>query len=385
MGTEPPGGRVALLLQRLGDGGVERCFLNLARGFAAHGIDADLYLHEIAAEGLLETSPGARLVRLRGRSPTERRTELANALRESKTDTVLTAKEEDFRLISAVVRGLEQAPRSVMVASLDYTGQLLGRQAGVFRRWQRYRQVRKLFGPADQVFCVSAGVAQDMARILRRPLSDLPVLPNPVVTPELDTLSRVPVQHRWLEPGQPPLILGVGRLSRIKNFALLLRAFAKARREMVMHLMILGEGKQRQELQGLADRLGITRDVAFPGFQSNPYPYMRGADLFVLSSSWEGFGNVLVEAMACETPAVSTDCRSGPSQILQGGRFGKLVPVGDDDALASAILTSLRQPPSAELLMQAVLPYTLENSVLAYLRALGFAPAPGDLAANHQL
>jgi glycosyltransferase involved in cell wall biosynthesis len=385
MAIEPPARRIALLLQRLGDGGVERCFLNLARGFAAHGIDADVYLHEIGAEGLLETSPGARLARLHARSPTGRRTELANALRERETDIVLTAKEEDFRLISAVGRSLEQAPRSVMVASLDYTGQLLGRRAGALRRWQRYRQVRKLFSPADQVFCVSEGVAQDMARILRRPLLDLPVLPNPVVTPELETLSHAPVQHRWLGPDQPPLILGVGRLSRIKNFALLLRAFARARREMAMHLMVLGEGKQRQELLRLADGLGIKQDVAFPGFQSNPYPYMRGADLFVLSSSWEGFGNVLVEAMACGTPAVSTDCPSGPKQILQGGRFGTLVPVGDEDALASAILASLRQPPSAKLLTQAVLPYTLENSVLAYLRALGFTAPPGNLAANHPL
>ena len=385
MAPESRPARIALLLQHLGDGGVERCFLNLARGFAERGIGADLYLHQIAAEGLLETSPGAGLVRLQGRSPAQRRVELANVLPARGTGVVLTAKEEDFRLISDTRRQMINPPASVMVASLNYTGQLLGRRAGPWRRWQRYRQVRKQFGPADRVFCVSEGVARDMAQILQRPLSELPVLPNPVVTPELERLSHAPVDHRWLQADQPPLVLGVGRLSRIKNFPLLLRAFAKARRELAMHLMILGEGKQRPELLRLARQLGIAEDVELLGFQANPYPYMRGADLFVLSSSWEGFGNVLVEAMACGTPVASTDCPSGPSQILQGGRYGALVPVDNDDALARAILTSLRHPPPAPLLAEAIHPYTLENSVSAYLLALGFRLPPNDLAVNSQL
>jgi glycosyltransferase involved in cell wall biosynthesis len=385
MPPESPSARIALLLQHLGDGGVERCFLNLARGFAERGIGADLYLHRIAAEGLLETSPGAALVRLPGRSPAQRREELASSLSARGASVVLTAKEEDFRLISDTRRQMIDPPESVMVASLDYTGQLLGRRAGPWRRWQRYRQVRRLFGPADRVFCVSEGVAQDMAQILQRPLSELPVLPNPVVTPELERLSHIPLDHRWLLADQPPLVLGVGRLSRIKNFPLLLRAFAKARREQAMHLMILGEGKQRPELLRLAHQLGIAEDVELPGFQANPYPYMRGADLFALSSSWEGFGNVLVEAMACGTPVASTDCPSGPSQILQGGRYGALVPVDNDDALARAILTSLRNPPPAPLLAEAIQPYTLHNSVSAYLLALGFTLPPADLAAKSQL
>jgi glycosyltransferase involved in cell wall biosynthesis len=385
MAPDSPPARIALLLQHLGDGGVERCFLNLARGFAERGIRTDLYLHQVAAEGLLETSPGAGLVRLQGRSASQRREELANLLRSEGTGVVLTAKEEDFRLISDTCRRMDSPPRSVMVASLDYTGQLRGRRAGRWRRWRRYRQVRKLFDRADRVFSVSEGVAQDMAHILQRPLSELPVLPNPVVTPELERLSRVAVNHRWLQEDQPPLVLGVGRLSRIKNFPLLLHAFAKARRELAMHLLILGEGKQRRELLQLANRLGVAEDVELLGFQANPYPYMRGADLFVLSSSWEGFGNVLVEAMACGTPAASTDCPSGPGQILQGGRYGALVPVDDDDALARAIVTSLRNPLPARALEEAVRPYTLENSVSAYLRALGFPPPSGDLAANNQL
>ena len=379
-------GRIALLLQHLGDGGVERCFLNLARGFADRGISADLYVHEVSDEGLLETTPGVRLSRLRGESPAQRGAGLADLLLARNTGVVLSAKEEDCRLISEVCRSMQKPPRSVMVASLDYTGQLRGRRAGPWQRWRRYRQVRRLFGRADQVFCVSEGVARDMGRILRRPLDQLPVLPNPVVTPELDALSRAPVEHPWLQAGQPPVVLGVGRLSRIKNFPLLVRAFAKARREMEMHLMILGEGKQRTELMRLASELGVTEDVELAGFQVNPYPYMRHADLFVLSSLWEGFGNVLVEALACGTAAVSTDCPSGPSQILQGGKYGALVPVDDADALAGAIVASLRNPPPTAFLAEAVLPYTLEHSVSAYLEALGLAAPPvSGRNTSHQL
>jgi glycosyltransferase involved in cell wall biosynthesis len=382
MAAVDQGGQITLLLQHLEDGGVERCFLHLARGFTERGIASELHVHQVVAERLLETSPGARLVRLGGRTPAQRSVELAHRLEVSRTNVVLTAKDEDFRLISQARRQMARPPRSVMVASLDYSGQLRGRRAGPWRRWRRYREVRRLFGAADEVFCVSEGVARDMGRILRRPLAELPVLPNPVVTPELERLSRAPVSHRWLAADQPPLVLGVGRLSRIKNFPLLLRAFAQARRALPMHLLILGEGKQRGELARLADHLGITADVELMGFQANPYPFMRAADLFVLSSSWEGFGNVLVEAMACGTPVVATDCPSGPSQILQGGRYGALVPVDDVDALARAMVAALRNPLPATLLAEAVEPYTLEKSVLAYLRALGLAPSATNLAAS---
>jgi len=378
-------GHIALLLQHLQDGGVERCFLNLARGFAGRAVASDLFVHRVIAEGLLESSPGAPIAQLSGQSVAARAEQLAQEFQTRRTRVVLSAKEEDFDLVDAARRQMERPPLSVMVASLDYSGQLAGRRAGAWRRWRRYREIRRRFGAADRVFCVSEGVAQDMAYILRRPIGEFSVVPNPVVTPELDGLSRVPLEHPWFEPGQPPVVLGVGRLSRIKNFSLLLRAFAEARHGASMRLMILGDGKQRQDLQRLAERLGIADDVELRGFEANPYPYMRAAALFALSSAWEGFGNVLVEAMACGTPAVATDCPSGPRQILQDGRFGALVPIDDVGALAQAIIRSLQDPLPTTQLAEAVAPYTLENSVTAYLRALDCALPPADRAASHQL
>jgi glycosyltransferase involved in cell wall biosynthesis len=138
-----------------------------------------------------------------------------------------------------------------------------------------------------------------------------------------------------------------------------------------MRLIILGEGRDRVALEQLAAREGVGTDVALPGFQSNPYAWLSRARLFVLSSAWEGSPNALTEAMALGVPVVSTDCRSGPRELLDGGRYGRLVPVGDVDALAAAMLETLERPPPAETLTEAVHDYGAQSSARHYLRALG--------------
>jgi glycosyltransferase involved in cell wall biosynthesis len=196
-----------------------------------------------------------------------------------------------------------------------------------------------------------------------------------VVTPELYRLAEEPLDHPWFAPGQPPVILGVGRLEPQKDFATLLRAFSTVHADRPCRLVILGEGGQRRELQALAAELGIAADLAMPGFVTNPYAYLRHASLFAFSSRWEGFGNALVEALAVGTPVVSTDCPDGPSEILEGGRFGPLVPVGDHAALADAMRLVLDGPPAPDQLRAAAQRYTQEVSATAYLEAMGLDPA----------
>jgi glycosyltransferase involved in cell wall biosynthesis len=240
-------------------------------------------------------------------------------------------------------------------------------------RWRRHRELRKLYGQADTIICVSNGVARSLGKILERSAEEFHVLPNPVVTPELDELAAQPIDHPWFTPGQPPVILGVGRLCRIKNFPLLIKALALVRQKFEARLVILGEGKHRAKLTDLAVRLEIGDAVDMPGFVENPYAFLSRAGLFVLSSRWEGFGNVLVEALACGIPVVATDCPSGPSEILRGGYVAPLVPVDDEIALSEAMLQSLLQVPNRERLRQAATPYTQASSCDAYLRAFGFA------------
>jgi glycosyltransferase involved in cell wall biosynthesis len=167
------------------------------------------------------------------------------------------------------------------------------------------------------------------------------------------------------------VILSVGRLDRIKDQATLLRAFARLRANCAARLMILGEGDERARLESLAQELGIAADVTLPGFVANPMPYMRKAAVFALSSLSEGFGNVLVEALYCGCPVISTEC-GGPREILMDGRYGHLVPVGDDAALAKALAATLTHPPDRQVLIQSVQGrgFTVAEATERYLQAL---------------
>jgi glycosyltransferase involved in cell wall biosynthesis len=229
---------------------------------------------------------------------------------------------------------------------------------------------RWLYPKAYKVVAVSQGVAADTARFYRLPLDKVEFIYNPVVTPELISLSMQPVEHPWFSPGEPSVILGVGRLTRQKDFSTLLRAFALVRRERPMRLVIVGDGEERARLCALAHQLGIDEDVLLAGFDANPYRYMRRASVFVLSSRWEGLPSVLIEAIACGTPVVSTDCPSGPREILEDGKWGKLVPVGDPDKLAEAIIDTLDNPPAYDPAVRAA-DFSVERAVEGYLNALG--------------
>jgi glycosyltransferase involved in cell wall biosynthesis len=166
-------------------------------------------------------------------------------------------------------------------------------------------------------------------------------------------------------------LLGVGRLEPQKDFALLLRAFARIRRERAARLLILGEGRERPRLTQLAKALGVADSVDLPGFVPNPYAHMTRANLFVLSSRYEGLGNVVIEALACGCPVVSTDCPSGPAEVLDRGRYGRLVPVGDPAALAQAILAALEEPVDRARLRGRAAQFSVERAARRYLELMG--------------
>jgi glycosyltransferase involved in cell wall biosynthesis len=166
------------------------------------------------------------------------------------------------------------------------------------------------------------------------------------------------------------VILGVGRLEKQKDFPTLIHAFAKVRQQHPARLMILGEGSEHSHLDSLVQELGLVEDVVFGGFVANPYAYMAQAAVLVLSSAWEGFGNVLVEAMAAGTPVVSTDCESGPAEILANGQYGKLVAVGDIEGMAKAIAQTLDKAPDSKLLQERADEFSLEKALTQYQQLL---------------
>jgi glycosyltransferase involved in cell wall biosynthesis len=166
------------------------------------------------------------------------------------------------------------------------------------------------------------------------------------------------------------VVLAVGKLKRRKGFSTLLRAFARLRARRDARLIVLGEGEERPHLETLAAELGIRDAVDLHGFADNPLAYMARSDVFVLPSEWEGLPTVLIEALVCGCPVVSTDCPSGPAEILDHGRYGTLVPVGDEEALADAILATLAQAPPAALLRERASMFDVERSAACYLELL---------------
>lgn len=232
--------------------------------------------------------------------------------------------------------------------------------------------VRLCYPWADGIVAVSEGVADDLQKVAGLPRSRIQVLANPIITAELAGQAAEPLDDPWFAPGAPPVILGVGALRKQKDFPTLIRAFGALRSRREARLLILGEGTERSSLESLVQELGVGADVRLPGRVANPYNYMAKAAVFVLSSAWEGMPGVLIQALASGAKVVATDCESGPRELLAGGEYGQLVPVGDSAALSAAISTSLDRP--RRPIPDAVLaPYTQDGAVDRYLSVLRMA------------
>jgi glycosyltransferase involved in cell wall biosynthesis len=231
------------------------------------------------------------------------------------------------------------------------------------------RLVGRFYPWADYVVGVSEGVVDDLVQYADLGPEKMRVVFNPIVSDDLTEKARAALDHPWFADGSPPVLVAAGRLRPQKDFPTLLRAFAQVAAGRPARLLILGEGPERARLESLVAELGLDDAVQLPGATSNPYAYMARAAAFVLSSRWEGLPTVLVEALACGAPIVSTDCPSGPREILAGGRYGMLVPVEDVDALAGALAAALAgevaRPPE-----ESWRPYTLDRVVDDYLELM---------------
>lgn len=370
---------VAVLISGFATGGVPRVMTTLAGALAERGHRVDLLA--VCADGpALERLPAlVRLVDLRDwrRLPTRptgnrsRRAVLsapavARYLRSEAPDVLLSGGNY-VNLAAVAGRALARVALPVVVTHHAHLALEARRKPLV--RWS----VRHVYSRADRVVAVSQGVADELRQATGLAPPRLTAIYNPAAPARIAEHAREPLDHPWLARGEPPVVLGVGRLHEQKDFPTLVRAFARVRRERPARLVILGTGKgsePRDELLALADRLGVAADVALPGYVANPWAWMARAGVFVLSSAWEGLPTALVEALACGCPVVSTDCPSGPSEILEGGRHGPLVPVGDDAALADAVLETLASPPDPDGLRARAADFSVEAAVARYLALL---------------
>jgi len=359
---------IAVFMAFSGDGGVERMVTQLLQGFVDQGCRVDLVLAKARGSFIKRVPEAVNVIHLGSEHTYASLPALCRYLRSARPRALLVAKHR-AGIVAVLARGLCRY-RGGIVLRLGTTVSAALQGKSWLRRTLWYGSMRLFYRGVDHIIAVSEGVRQDVLTITGLANERVSVVCNPVVTAAMQGLAQQAVEHPWLQGVGEPVIMASGRFTRQKDFPTLIRAFAQVHASMACRLMILGRGGEQDQYQQLADGLGVGQAIDFPGFVSNSYAYMARAQLFVLSSLWEGSPNVLTEALALGIPCVATDCPSGPREILRNGYFGPLVEMGDVEGLAQAMLTTLRNPPAADFVRKAVKDYHVEVSARAYLGLL---------------
>jgi glycosyltransferase involved in cell wall biosynthesis len=344
----PPADRIAVngsrpalacFLPSLHGGGAERVIVNIAAGFAQRGVPTDIVLSRAEGPYAAQVPAGVRIVDLSASRVLRSVLPLAQYLRRERPRTLLAAL--DYANIVAIVAARLARTRTRTVISVHCTFPKSSRRLIDVREAAIPWLLGRVHRWADAIVAVSEGVAVDLAATTGIPLGRIDVIYNPVIWPGLASEASKPPAHAWFEDSSRPIVLGVGRLEPQKNFPLLLEAFQAVRRVRDARLVILGEGSERSALEAYVREHGLQDSVSLPGFLDNPYACMSRAAVLALSSNFEGLPTVLIESLALGTPVVSTDCESGPREILRDGALGDLVPVNDATSLAQALIRAL--------------------------------------------
>lgn len=353
---------IALMVSGFEDGGVERTLANLASGLASVGASVDFLSGNPEHPYLQGLSPEIGLHALRDGDKA-----LAAYLGARRPDLIMTGKRVDDRAALSVRASLDLPVRLVATVGTPLSVSVAAKRFNPFRAFRERRRIRADYRLLDGITAVSEAVAEDLRQHFAVSAVPLRVLPNPIIPADLAERAAAPCPHPWLEPRRGPVILAIGGLRKVKDFATLLRAFARVPAALDARLVVLGEGKERPRLSALAERLGIAGRVDLHGFVDDPFPYLARARLLVLSSRREGLSNVLVEALALGTPVAATDCPGGVRGLLAQGTLGPLTPVGDASALAASMTRLLQSPTDAETLRRAAKPFGLLTASNRYL------------------
>jgi len=359
--------KIALLTPTLEIGGVERAFVNLANGLHQCGVEVDFVVGRAGGSMAMVLKECIRVFDLDSSHMMRSVPRLAKYLRARAPDAMIAAMTH-CSAAAVVARAIARQKTKIVATEHNTMSRIVANTPGLKYRfmplWSRWA-----LNSVDSIVAVSGGVADDLsaqAGILRRKVQ---VIYNPVITDTLHAAATAALDHPWLQPGEPPVILAVGRLDKQKDFPMLVRAFRLVRDRRRARLVILGEGPDRSRIESVIYEAGLIEDVALPGFETNPYRFMSRAAVFASASQWEGFGVALVEALAVGLPVVSTNCMHGPAEILCNGKFGALVPVGDYEAMAQALLTAVDKPIQNDTSLH-LRQFRVESVALKYLSAV---------------
>jgi len=357
--------RIGIVIYSLAGAGAERVSVNLAREFVAIGHSVDFILVERAGEFVEEASAVAQLYSSSQIGASEWRKCIRKYICDKSPDVILAMMEGAGVVSIQAAKGLSVP---VFVVSHIHFSKHCRTSRRWKERWLMPLAARWYFPKAAAVIGVSEGVTKDIMSSAGLDAEKVHTIYNPILTDSFYSNLAEPVDHPWLSENRDWLtIVTVGRLTDQKDHETLLRAVAVLGLKNKFRLIIFGQGELRSRLEILANQLGVSECVEFAGFNSNPYPYIAAADVFALSSQWEGFGNVLVEALACGVSVVSTDCPSGPREVLADGEFGSLVPVGNCLKMASAIIEKSNKATNKEALASHLNKFKTSNVAKDYL------------------
>ncbi len=334
--------RVTLFMQDFAGGGAERVMVSLANGLAELGLSVDLVVCRLEGPNLAAVAPSVNVVDLGCPAVMKSLGAFVSYCKEAKPVAVLSALQQPNTI--ACWARKKTGIRTVVAIHTNLSSDVANAQSLRLKLMPWF--VRAFFRGADAIVAVSKGVADDFSKLGWIPRDRVNVIVNPVIFPNLSERAAECPEHPWLLESIP-VIVGIGRLTAQKDFDNLIRAFRVVRDSVNARLLILGEGEDRQKLEALTKELELSDSVALPGFVKNPYAILSNSSVFSLSSRWEGLPTVLIEALACDVPVVATNCPSGPEEILEGGKYGALVPMKDASALAHAILATLEKPKPA--------------------------------------
>ena len=357
---------VGIFVHSFVGGGAERVAVTLANSFTEHGWRVQFIVQTIDGPWRKMLDPRTEVLVFGGRARWLT-IKLGRYLRCHQPKAIISFMTEFniIAIISAILSGWRG--RLIVTEHTSLQATLAGRQS--WRSWVLWGLMRLLYRRADLIVAVSQQLASDLVKEMNLPAEKVVAIPNPLPVEEIRQAAMAPVSHRFFSEGVP-VLMAVGRLHSVKDYPTLVRAVADLRERQDVRLIVLGEGPSRSELEALVKSLGLSEVVDLPGFVSPPWPWMGRANVLALSSRAEGWPSVLAEALALGVPVVATDCPTGPREILDGGKFGRLVPVGDVGEMSAAIKATLDNPPDGGALRRRAEEWSTGRVLQAYLSCI---------------
>ena len=359
---------VTIYMPSLGGGGAEKSVIRLIGGFTKRGIKVTLVLATPHGNLHYEIPSQVNIITFNSNRSIYSVFKFARYIKKNNPQIIISFLSRGNR--NALLAKLLTMNNTRLYVVEQNTISMGLKNSSFINRYLSLLSFKFLYYYADKIINVSKSASDDLSKLLPKNNNSVITIHNPIVDKSMISEEKDEPPHKWLKSKDIPVILGVGRFMEQKDFINLIRAFVLVKKHRSARLIILGEGEQRKIIEEEIRKHNLEDSVDLPGFVRDPFKYMRNASLFALSSKWEGLPTVLVEALACGCPVVSTNCPSGPMEILENGKYGELVPIQNSPALADAIIKTLSDPPSKELLRKRAMEFSIENSVDKYIKLL---------------